>query len=214
MGYNATEAARLVSWANKQSGGEGISKERLENWIDAGVALLSWDDVWEGEKFIDFPTLISLWLICRLHSHGVPLESITDAVPQLRQGLGVKWPFASKAMWNLPETLTLFDRTEAIDIVVKGLLIWRLSQGWVPPGLEFDEDGTVSAWLPVPDVVIDPSVVSGSPCVIGTRTPTWIFPGMLENGDSVEELADGYRLAKERVLNAVEWERQLAVAGV
>ena len=213
MGYNATEAARLVSWAGGQSGLERLSGEQLRDWVDSGVGLLTWDDIWEGEKYIDFPTLISLRLIFRLHSHGVPLEAITEAAPRLRRELGVEWPFASKRMWDYDVQDVDPEESEALEYIAKGLVLQHVD-GPVPSGLEFDENGVACAWRPVTDVVIYPDVVTGSPCIAGTRTPTWIFPGMLEGGDSIEDLADGYRLTKERVLNALKWEKQLADAGV
>ena len=79
--------------------------------------------------------------------------------------------------------------------------------------LEFDANGVACTWLLAKDVKIDPQFVSGSPCLAGTRIPTWIFPGMVKGGDSIEELADDYGITIERVENALAWERQLASIG-
>ena len=240
MSYDSQEAARLISWSNKQAGIGPLSEAELVQWIDEGVAGLEWEDVWgedgEVQKYIDFPTLISLRMICLLHfelldssppySLGIPLKVITDSTPKLKRDLRIEWPFASKAKWDLHNKLPIAssDKVEAASAVdLKAdwdYMYWQLWQERncgrrrVAPDLEFAANGLACAWLPVKDVVIDARVVSGSPCVVGTRTPTWVFTGMLKGGDRIEELAIGYRLTKEQVWNALDWERQLDAAGV
>ena len=212
MGYNATEAARLVSWAGGQSGLERLSGEQLRDWVDSGVGLLTWGDIWEGEKYIDFPTLISLRLIFRLHSHGVPLEAITEAAPRLRRELGVEWPFASKRMWDYDVQVVDPEESEALEHIAKGLVL--CSEKLTLSGLEFDEDGVACAWRPVRDVVIYPDVVTGSPCIAGTRVPTRAMWDMASGGDSIETLVYHYHLSEDRVRSAIEWEDQLAAVRV
>ena len=217
MSYDTYEAARLLSWSNKQAGIPPLTEAELTEWIDAGVGGLDWEDVWEEdgkvEKYIDFSTLISLRLICFLRSCEVPLKVLTEATPRLRVGLSVKWPYASKSLWNYPVS-PLSSATDAVIPVDRGLAILAKSNALDPSGLEFGADGLACAWLPVKDIKIDPRFVSGSPCLAGTRIPTWIFPGMVKGGDSIEEIADDYGIAKERVENALEWERQLANVGI
>ena len=79
--------------------------------------------------------------------------------------------------------------------------------------MEYGKDGVACAWLPAEDIKVDPRFVSGSPCLAGTRIPTWIFPGMVRGGDSIAEIADDYGIATERVEKALAWERQLASVG-
>ena len=210
MSYEASKAARLISWSNERSGAERLSEKQLRDWVDAGVASLEWDDIWEGEKYIDFRAMISLRLISQLYARGVSVGAINESGLWLRRELGVEWPFASKALWSFSDLSAL--EGETISYFLKKLFLCSLNNS--PLDLEFDSEGVACIWRPFKDVVIHPGVVSGSPCVIGTRTPTCIFPGMLKRGDSVEDLAAGYRLTKERVLNALEWERQLAAVNV
>ena len=214
MAYDTWEAARLVSWSNKQAGIGPLSEAELTRWIDDGVGGLEWEDIWEedGEvqRYIDFPTLISLRMICLLRFQKVPVRAITKAIPKLREGLGVKWPYASKSLWNFQVPNSLAESEEA-GLIVNGIFL--CSEKLALHKLEFGVDEVACAWLPVQGVVIDPRVVSGSPCVAGTRTPTWVFPGMIEGGDNIEALAHGYRLTKEQVLNALNWEKQLDSAG-
>ena len=218
MSYDTREAARLISWSNKQAGIEPLTEAELVRWIDDGVGLLEWSDAWEedGEmqRYIDFPTLISLRMICLLRSCGVSLKDIAEIANLSKRQLGLDWPFASRFYWDLSSDgsiSTIGAIGEAAD-GVPGALIALLEDIHSQGQLEFDENGTAYAWKPVKDVVIDARVVSGSPCVAGTRTPTWVFTGMLNGGDNIEELANGYRLSKEQVSNALDWERRLDAA--
>ena len=236
MSYDTYEAARLISWSNKQAGIPPLTEAELIEWIDDGVGGLEWSDVWEEDgkevKYIDFPTLISLRLICLLnasfHSGGGPwveLDVFSETASR-EDERGVKWPFARKEAWDLhdsriyhiPKVSSHTNKKKIWDdnygIVQNKHHLYHTSNRRVDVNLEFDSDGLAYAWLPVKDVVIDARVVSGSPCVVGTRTPTWVFPGMLKGGDSIKALAEGYRLTKEQVWNALKWEKQLAALRV
>ena len=231
MSYDTWEAARLVSWSNKQAGIGPLKEAELIRWIDAGVGGLEWEDVWEEdgkiEKYIDFPTLISLRLICLLHfdspdfpqaySNRVALEDITATMPKLRRELGLKSPFASKSLWNMHDKDTAVSVGESKGTETEWQRIYRKLCGgrrhWrIEAGLEYGEDGIACAWFPAEDIKIDPRFVSGSPCLARTRIPTGIIFGMVKAGDTVEELAEDYDVPKGRINNAVKWENQLADA--
>lgn len=224
--YTAREAARLLSWAEERPLAEG----QLRAWIEAEVGLLEWDgaseaDDGECERFIDFQTLISLRLIYRLHLEKVAVETITAAVPWLRQELGLWHPFASRRLWQLS-----LDYVLSLAIMTAAPLTFRGKGGHTgagirigpvieapggfahSSGLQFDEDGLACAWAPRDGILIHSGVATGSPCLAGTRIPTRIFPAMLAGGDSLESLASAYGLAKEKVRLALDWEEQLDAA--
>ena len=215
MAYDTYEAARLVSWSNRQAGLEPLSEAELIEWIDSGVGGLEWTDAWEedGEiqRYIDFPTLISLRMICLLRSAKFSLKDIAEIASLSKERTGLTFPFANRSYWDLSSDKSI-STIGAIGVpsdAVMGALIALLDGVHSQGQLEFDEGGTAYAWRPVKDVVIDARVVSGSPCVAGTRTPTWVVTGVLNGGDNIEELANGYRLSKEQVWNALDWERRL-----
>lgn len=218
MAYDTNEAARLVSWSNRQAGIEPLTEAELIKWIDSGVGGLDWADSWEedGEirRYIDFPTLISLRMICLLRSAKFSLNDIAEIASYSKERAGLIYPFANRSYWDLSADKSI-STIGAIGVpadAVIGALIVLVDDIHSQGRLEFDESGTACAWRPVEDVVIDARVVSGSPCVAGTRTPTWVFTGMLNGGDNIEELANGYRLSKEQVWNALDWERRLDAA--
>ena len=179
MSYDSQEAARLISWSNKQAGIGPLSEAELVQWIDEGVAGLEWEDVWgedgEVQKYIDFPTLISLRMICLMRSSGVSTEDLNRITVRLRRELGVEWPFASKTVWDLHDKAlpASASKSEGGDIKYqeadwKGDY-WRLLGHPRLPNTEaslnFGEDGVACAWLPAEDIKIDPRFVSGSPCL-------------------------------------------------
>jgi uncharacterized protein (DUF433 family) len=218
LAYDTAEAARLISWANRQAGVKPLSEAELIEWIDGRVGLLDWADTWEeaGEikRYIDFPTLISLRLIFQLHSSGMSLEDINEAAPRLRNELGVEWPFASKKIWTFTDSMS--HRAASYDGPVSRLdkVLFLLLLKNSPLDLKFDENGVSCEWRPVKDIRIDPRFVSGSPCLDGTRIPTWILPGMVKGEDSIQEIANDYGVAREQVEKALEWERQLSNVGI
>ena len=79
MSYEASKAARLISWSNEKSGAERLSEQQLRDWVDVGVASLEWDDIWEEEKYIDFRAMISLRLISQLYARGVSVGAINES---------------------------------------------------------------------------------------------------------------------------------------
>ena len=233
MAYDTYEAARLISWSNKQAGIGPLSEGKLIEWINAGVGGLDWAFTYKDNReeiwYIDFPSLISLRLICLLHfespdSKGTSLKEITAAAGKLRKELGTEWPFASKMLWDLHDkhkSNGFYNLEEGKFKNPKEEWKYVYRQLWgerhrkaTNANLVYGEDGIACAWLPVEGIKIDPQFVSGSPCLAGTRIPTWVFPGMHEGGDSIEELAEDYCITVERVEQAMEWERQLASAGV
>ena len=218
MAYDTKEAARLISWSNKQAGIGPLTEAELIEWIDDGVGLLEWEDVWDEEenKYIDFSTLISLRMICLLRASEISLESIKEVALLMRQKLGLDWPYASRSFWDPAsvdsKNAILLD-SDVMDQIV-GTLVTHVAMNSAADALEFGKDGVAYAWRPVEGVVIDSRVVSGSPCVTGTRTPTWSLTVTSKDENIVKELSEAYRLTEKQVRNALDWEAQLDAAAV
>ena len=167
---------------------------------------------------LTFRGLISLRLIFRVRSLGVSRDFLNDDVHRLKRILGVEYPFASKPMWSAGNELLLPKTDDPSRLRKNWRENFRRSFYWWhatrPHGLEFDADGVACAWRPVADVKIEPGIMSGRPCIAGTRIPTWVVAGMVDGGDGIAEIADWYDLPAERVKNAVAWEKQLVAGGV
>lgn len=212
--YKIGEAARLVSWADGGHGAESLSRKELREWVDSGVGLLRWADVPGGKRRLTFRALISLRLIFRAHRLGVPLDVITGDADRRQRMLEVDWPFARKGLWEFADepVLSGAHASSRLEASLRGVQWLNYHRRGIDShyGLEFDRDEVACAWRPAKDVKIEPGIVSGAPCIDGTRIPTGVIWGMAEAGESVAEIADWYGLPDARVSNAVDWEKQLA----
>ena len=60
-------------------------------------------------------------------------------------------------------------------------------------------------------ITVDPKVYHGQPCIKGTRIPVRQLPGMLANGDTVEELLEEYpSLTREDIFACLDYAASLA----
>jgi len=54
-------------------------------------------------------------------------------------------------------------------------------------------------------VKIDPEIMSGAPCFVGTRVPIQNLIDYLEGGDSIEDFLEGFpSVAREKVIAFLE----------
>ena len=216
--FRVKEAARLVSWSDRTPGTEPLTRGQLRELVDSGVGQLRWANVPGGKKHLTFRALISLRLIFRVHRAGISRKYLNYDVHRLKEVLKTEWPFASRHLWYpgsrllIPETDDPSRLKEYCDENFRRSFYWLNATR--PHGLEFDADGIACAWRPAADVKIEPGIMSGRPCIAGTRIPTWVVAGMVDGGDGIAEIADWYDLPAERVKNAVAWERQLVAGGV
>jgi uncharacterized protein (DUF433 family) len=58
-------------------------------------------------------------------------------------------------------------------------------------------------------IVINPRVVHGKPVIRGTRVMVSVVVGAVAGGDSVEQVADDYRITREDVLAAIAYAGEL-----
>ena len=79
-------------------------------------------------------------------------------------------------------------------------------------GLTFDAHGVVERWSPHENVVMDPAIQFGAPCLKNTRIATEALWAFAEAGDSPEAIARMYNLEIELVRHAIVWEQRLSLA--
>ena len=77
---------------------------------------------------------------------------------------------------------------------------------------ELQREGSLGQLSHVTDlIVIDPAIQGGAPTVFGHRIETeFVGPPVLTGAQSVEQIAELYRISPEKVRAAVEFERVLA----
>ena len=64
-----------------------------------------------------------------------------------------------------------------------------------------------------PGVTIDPEVMSGTPCIAGTRLPTGCIARIFPTGRSVRWIAQAYYLKTRQVEAAIRYEFNLKLSG-
>ena len=62
-------------------------------------------------------------------------------------------------------------------------------------------------------VKVDPEIMSGAPCFVGTRVPIQNLIDYLEGGDSIDEFLDGFpSVSREQVIAFLEEAKTLVLA--
>jgi uncharacterized protein (DUF433 family) len=76
-------------------------------------------------------------------------------------------------------------------------------------GITFNENHIARTWEPLADILLDPLIQFGAPCIKGTRIPTRSLWGMVTAGDTIEYIAESYHLSTKQVQDAIDWENAL-----
>ena len=170
-------------------------------------------------EFIRFGGVITSRAIALLLSHGISIGRIQEAHDYLLDATGLDFPFASRRFWNESDGFSteVCSELDALVVTANGhgqIPFTELMYGRIgdPGDMEFGgPDGEFATkWEPTPGIVINPGVQSGSPCIKGRRTPTYVLYGGYVHGDSVEALEAWYELEEDQVRTALGWEERLA----
>ncbi len=205
--YEVAEAARLL----------GIPVRTLKNWLDGysvkGVIyrpvlretptksdLLTWGEFVEAGYLTEYR-----------RQQRIPLPEIRDYIRSWRDRLGVPYPLAHRQPYSGPGR----HLVEAAVGIEGDRILYRFLDGqlvltpWTVEfvhKVEFDHDVARRFW-PVGTgeaVVIDPLRSFGAPTVGGVRTE--VLCELFLAGDSLDEIAEGYDLARSDVEAAVRYE--------
>jgi uncharacterized protein (DUF433 family) len=150
---------------------------------------------------------------------GVRLRDLRRFIDELRQGLSVPYPLAHARPWVGGGRRMLVSAQNSADLEPELWAVYEPRSGitlLTSPAksflerVEFDseDNGVVVRLRPAgrhSPVVIDPEVRFGSPPVTGIPTDT--LDEMVRAGDSIESVAEGYDLALDNVVAALDYER-------
>lgn len=155
-------------------------------------------------------------MIVLFRARGLPLPIILGAENIIREMTGEPHPFVTEKLWSSSSDM-FFQLEEAIRVATKPdqLVFDDVIREYMTPihhGLEFDRSGRSTLWRPMANVVIDPELQFGSPCVEGTRVETEALWSFHQSGETVEVLAEDFALSIEQVRDALAWEDTLARA--
>ncbi len=213
--YDVPEAARYLKAS--QHGGViyPVSSTKMIRWIRTGVASSELVEVSGRDLLIGFEDLISMRVIGALRAAGVSWRAIREADQWLRRETGSPRPFATETLWTSQRQVFTEWKKQLVSASTSGQAAFDFLLQFLIPvhGLVFDEETEVAAsWEPAPNVVLEPAVQFGAPCIKGTRIPTRSVAGMVEAGDSIDYVARSYGQPIAVIEEACEWERRLRAA--
>ena len=211
--YSLADVAQLI----------GRPNDTVKRWIAGETPLYEV----ANPVVLDFYDLISLWVVSRLRREGVPSIAIRTGRDYLSSKLSTQHPFVHyKGIATLGKSF--FGRVEEWWVNVgksgqgafQGIIKQRLApvdfvseelrhayEQKLKP-MEFGNNGLAKAWMPHPDIRVDPMIQSGQPCLKGTRVPALMIADLAE-GSGGEEwyelIASDYALQIGQVKRAVEY---------
>lgn len=193
-----------------------LTASRLGDWGKRGYFDTKRDERDRYRRYISFAELITARMIAMLRSFGIQWKQIRSAHDYILKATGEAHPFATKTFWTDDSDHPTHLYTTVDDILVSadlsGQRLFRTLRKTklVATGqLEFSQ-GRAATWEPHPDVLIDPRVQGGVPCVKDRRIPTSVLHAMHRSGDSIQILADDFETSTGLVEAAIAWEERLA----
>lgn len=209
--YEPTEASRFI--ANTLSSGTPlrVPSSKLIYWIRRGLADRELAGISGRDLILSFEDLISMRVIAALRAAGVKFSRIYEAEQWLRRVTGYRSPFATEMLWTERADVFVEMKSRLIAASRSGQYAFAIIEQYLVPvhGLTFDIHHVARTWEPRQNIVLDPLVQFGSPCIKGTRIPSRTLWGMVRGGDRVEYVARSFRIATEHVQDAIEWEESL-----
>lgn len=189
-----------------------LSTRHLYHWTKDGLAGGYLIGIRNKKLFINFRDLISLRAIAVMRANGMSHRQIIIAEQVLKKWYGHDYPFATMEFWMLPPK----------DILIKegGYLLsasrhlqsaMNFFEEYMRPShnLTFDIFNLSATWRPYNNILLDPKVQYGEPCIEGTRVPTQVLWSFYNAGDSIDDLSYFYGIQKSRIEDAVTWENQI-----
>lgn len=209
--YEPTEASRFIACTLTRMTPLMVTSGKLIYWIRRGLADPELRTIPGRDLLLTFEDLISMRVIAALRAAGVKFSRIYEAERWLRRVTGHPRPFSTEMLWTERADVFVEIKSKLIAASRSGQYAFEIIEEYLVPvhGLTFDTNHVARTWEPVQDILLDPFVQFGSPCVKGTRIPTRTIWGMVMGGDRVEYVARSFRIAVEDVENAIDWEESL-----
>lgn len=198
-----TSASHLITWANATSDG-------LDPVVEPSF-----------DRAFSFVDLVSLRVALKLAEHGVSDADLRRGIAHLRQHFAVDRPLADAHVIHLlavSGSAFLADLSAGAEQVAgeagyvdvgKGRQgVFQEVVGLYLKKIQFGSDGKPESWAPAENVLLDPRIQAGAPCVAGTRIPTATIAELLVDG-SVDEVAAEYGLSVDQVRDAAAFQANL-----
>jgi uncharacterized protein (DUF433 family) len=167
-----------------------------------------------GSDLLTFLNLVEAYVLAGIRRvYYVPLQKVRKAVAYLRQEMDVERPLIDEDFFTDGADLFVERVGALIQVSREGQAAMREILEKSLTRIERDPKGLLLAlypWAHKPDepkaVEIDPRRAFGKLVISGTGIPTAEVAARMSVGESVDELADDYRLPRDRIEAALRWE--------
>lgn len=212
--YEPVEASRFIATTLSRMTPLRVTSDKLIYWIRRGLTDRELATVSGRELLLSFEDLISMRVIAALRAAGVKFSRIYEAEKWLRSVTRHPRPFATEMLWTERSDVFVEMKSRLIAASRGGQYASRIVEEYLIPihGLTFDIHHVARTWEPRENILLDPLVQFGAPCIKGTRIPARTLWGMVRGGDQVEYVARSFRVGVEHVENAVGWEESLTAS--
>jgi uncharacterized protein (DUF433 family) len=210
--YEVPEAARYLAASRMANEVYRATSRHLIRWVRLGLVLPSLAEVPGRELLITFEDLVSMRIIAALRAAGISWPKIHSAERWLRDNTKKPRPFATELLWTSRSDIFAELQERLIAASRFGQLAMDMLRTYLIPvhGLTFGEEQIATSWEPRDGILLHPLIQFGAPCIKGTRIPTRAVWGMVRGGDSVQRVAESYRVSEKEIEAAVNWEDALA----
>jgi uncharacterized protein (DUF433 family) len=202
--YRIMEAARYARTSN----------QTIRNWerIRGNHRVVSGR---KDREDLSYLQLIEVGVVAAMRKSNVKLDTIRDARKYLSAEFDSKFPFAQyrfktdgKELFLDYDQIVKSEKDKLLNVTARGQLAWNDVLSKLLQEFEYDlEIGTVLRWKVDGNdspILIDPRIAFGSPNVNGV--PTWVLRDRWKIGESIEDIADDYEIAKDLVAAALRFE--------
>lgn len=205
--YLSLPPARLRAWVR----GRSYSTADGRQFSDPLIQVPDPD-----EPLLSFTNLVEAHVLMAIRRHhGIPMQKVRPALLYIEEQLGVPHPLAHEEL--LTDGVDLFVERfgQLVNVSRSGQLSIRELLDAHLRRIEHDRGGFAARLFPfsrgnaldVPRiVVVDPRISFGRPVIAGTSVRTEVIAARLKAGESIETLADDYRIEVPRIEEAIRYE--------
>lgn len=216
--YEMAEAARYLHVTAPR---RPPNYSAVRRWIRSGLPDPETISRPATELILSFEDLISLRMVVALRIAGFSLQHIRRVHNDLCRITGYSHPFAIKDLW-ISNTDIFVQMDGWLSVTKRGTYAMEFVKDWLREirrpidesldiGFKRVNGHEIAAdWSPHPNILLNPLIQFGAPCIEGTRIPTNTVWDMYRAGDRQQAIANNYRISLFQIESAVEWEKELA----
>lgn len=217
LGTYAVPSAALYVLATLTNGSKlALTPRHLYRWTKDGLAGGYLTGIRNRHLFINYRDLISLRAIAAMRGKGMHHRDIVTAEHVLREYFKCDYPFATLTFWTAPPK-DIFVKETGVLLSASRYLQTAMDffEEYMQPhhNMTFDMFGLSSSWRVRTNVLLNPEIQYGEPCIEGTRVPTQVIYSFNRAGDDPEVLAHFYGIQRSRIKDAIAWEKRLQRVG-